>query len=85
MLLVLKGNGACWFNNSAYSVKSILKYFEEIIQKYTYSKQNRQNHLLCSMLSKPSLLNLVVEYPYIQQNSSSTLPPTLKINPYPQE
>ena len=63
MFLVLKGNGACLFNNSAYSVKSVLKYFEEIIQKYTYSKQNRQNHLLCSMLSKPSLLNLVVEYP----------------------
>ena len=63
MLLVLKGNGACWFNNRAYSVKSVLKYFEEIIQKYTSSKQNRQNRLVSSMLSKPSLLNLVVEYP----------------------
>lgn len=63
MLLVLKGNGACWFNNSAYSVKSVLKYFEEIIQKYTSSKQNRQNPLVSSMLSKSSLLNLVAEYP----------------------
>ena len=63
MLLVLKGNGACWFDNSAYSVKSVLKYFEEIIQKYTSSKQNRQNPLVSSMLSKSSLLNLVAEYP----------------------
>ena len=63
MLLVLKGNGSCWFNNSAYSVKSVLKYFEEIIQKYTSSKQNRQNPLVSSMLSKSSLLNLVAEYP----------------------